>query len=150
MFAASDYLLQGLLAVIAVLLLVAIIVMLRRSRHTTINTQNVPLQDPDPEPTRFAQQEKPRKDPVDKYLEHLRTASRTVEPLSDTEYLITMEAWSLPTTMEIAKTSQCDSQFDDYSPTLRLYFDYHDDGSWEIGDRGENAGVLRTITDQFH
>ena len=150
---ASDYFLYGILIVIAILLAVAILVMLRRSRHgpaendtvlpPTSSSQGSELSDPTAE-------EESQIDPLELFLTHLRANSRTVEALGSNAYLVMRDSWSLPATFELAQMSVFIGQHDDeYQPSMRLLFEYSTDGSWSLSDQGENARMLHGVTDRF-
>ena len=144
-----DYLLYGLLGLIIVLLLLIAIILLRRSSRTAVNswhTPNPPAQD-ESTFTPELQQDQPQTDPLDKYLQHMNSLCQSVETLSGKECILRMESRSLPTTLEFAKTTKYYDKQDDYRPTLRLYFELHDNGAWEISDRGENVAALREVSD---
>ena len=151
----SEYVLYSLLVIIAVLLAVAILVMLGRSRHAPTDSHIAPPFSPPLHPdleysTPVVEEKRPQIDSVDLYLRHLDANSRSVESLGSNEYLVIKDAWSLPATSELAQMSKFSSQHDDdYKPSMRLYFNYHSDGTWTLSDQGENASILRKVTDRF-
>lgn len=146
----TDFILYGLLGLIAVLLAIAIIVMIRR------NSSNRRDELPDPPPWTAEQTDIPQEseeadsppelDPLEKYLQHLQTVCQSVRPLGSNEYVMVLATWSLPYTLELAKNTKYYDEPNDYLPTLRLYFTRYEDGSWEISDRGETTIALGQVS----
>lgn len=151
MLDSSDYILYGLLVVIAVLLTVAIIVMLKRSQNASGNSAAVPSpgRESVSAPTVAEPREELQPDPVEWYIDHLRRVSRTITQLNDGEYRVVMDSWSLPATVELARISQRYGQYDDYVPNSQFYFSYYEDGAWALSDRGETAATLQELTERF-
>ena len=147
----SDYLLFGLLALVALLLAVIIFILLRRnsarqgtdltlSTSTTIEESEVAAERP-------VFQEPPEADPLARYLQYLDTVCQSVEPLHDNEYTLKFSAWSLPYTLELATNTRHYDEPEDHRPLLRLYFTLYDDRSWEISDRGETTSTLDQLSE---
>ena len=147
----ADFILYGLLGLIAVLLAIAIVILLKR------NSSNRRAELPNPASPTAEQAEDsqhwethdgiPAMDPLEKYLQHLETVCQSVRPLGTNEYAVVLEAWSIPYTLGLAKSTKYYDEPEDYAPTLRLYFTRHEDGSWEISDRGETATALGQVSE---
>ena len=145
-----DLILYGLLGLIAVLLAIAIVILLRRNS----SNRRDELANPS---SSTAEQEVPREweaperppdiEPLEKYLRHLETVCQSVRPLGANEYAVVLAAWSLPYTLELARNTKNYDDPEDYLPTLRLYFNRHEDGSWELSDRGETSTALARVSD---
>ena len=144
---------EQLLTILAVLVLIgiavgiaAIIIMMRRPSRTTVIYQDAATAAAEPE-TRASSPEPPRPDPISKYLDYLqRTADcRAVEQLADQEYALLMNVWCAAATLEIARACYNPNDGEHYRPTFHLYFNYDDDGAWQIGDHGANAAALQEI-----
>lgn len=124
----------------------AIIVTLRRPSRTTIIYRDATAEAAESEALPPPAGAAPQPDPLSKYLSHLRRASncRAVEQLSGQEYLVLMGVWCTAATLELAQMCNNRGEGENYQPTFRLYFNYHD-GAWQISDHGANAAALHEI-----
>ena len=141
----SDYLLYSLLGLIIILLCIGVALLLKKQSPSQTHPEQVSKHPTEAEPTQ-PKRNGPHPDPIDNYLKYLRSTCHAVESLSNEGYLLLIRAWSLPVTLEIAKTTNYYGQHEDYQPTMKLYFQLDNEGHWEITDHGENAAVLDQIT----
>ena len=144
---------EQLLIILAVLVLIgiavgiaAIIVMMRRPSRTTVIYQDAATAAAEPE-MGASSPEPPRPDPLSKYLDYFQGAAdcRAIEQVSEQEYLVLMNVWCTAATLELALACNNSDDGENYQPTFHLYFNYYDDGAWQIGDHGANAAALQEI-----
>ena len=147
----TDLLLYGLLAFIALLLAITILIMIRRhwpNRRTQKPPATTPTTLQGEVVEEWSASNGPSEsEPLETYLQHLNAVCQSVRPRTENEYAVKLSAWSLPYTLELARNARYYDEPEDHQPILRLYFTRHDDGSWEISDRGETTSTLAEVSD---
>ena len=146
----TDLILYGLLTLVALLLAITILILIRK-RWPNRRTQEPPATTPTTLQGEVAEESAVssapcESEPLAKYLQHLNAVCQSVQPLNENEYAVQLSAWSLPYTLKIARNARYYDEPEDHRPILRLYFTRHDDGSWEISDRGETTSTLAEVS----
>ena len=140
----SDYLILGLLIIIAALLVIGILMLIRlyRANQSSKASQGPTMVNEELTTVEYqpASQEiiSEDPDPIGLYLQHLDKVCQSVEPIGNNECKLILAEWSLAYTLQMVRNHRYYDKPPEEQPRMNLYFILHEDYSWQLTDRGEN------------